>query len=125
MKYAPRSSARAFGRGVNQQRTQNQRSSESNGNRAFTSLGTDGPDALARETAGAVRAWHHSERSIVSRARIHVNPHCEQSLENARRRLHVKPPLLLRPAAAFGRVDSLRHRNAEVLVERDEPIALG
>lgn len=125
MKYAPRSSARAFERGVKQQRTQNQRSSESNGNRAFTSLGTEVPDAPARETAGAVRAWHYSECSIVGWARIHVNPHREQSLENARWWLYVEPPFLLRPAAAFGRVDSLCHRNAEVLVERDEPIALG
>ena len=65
---------------------------------------------------------HHTERPVSFVAVIKVDTHRQDGQKDLHRRLHEEVALLFRPARALGAIDSLRNRNAEILVQRHEPI---
>ena len=80
---------------------------------------------LGADPAVPVRAGHELERAIALIAAVEVEAHRHQLGEDVGRRLHEGAALLVRPAAQRGMLDAGGDRNAQVLVDGHQPVALG
>ena len=76
------------------------------------------------ESAELVRSRDNPKRSALRRARVDMDAHCKDSIEHLRRRLNIDGPLLLRPSGAVRAVNAAPYGNAEILMNRHQPVLL-
>jgi len=103
-------------RSVQEQRAHEQRATLGDEAREhFTSLFPT-LDLLVRQPAARVRAAHDPQRAVVRAAIVQVQAHGKHPFQHRHGRLDVRHASLDRPAVVSGRIDSVRDRNAEILV---------
>lgn len=79
---------------------------------------------LRGQASRPVRAGDELERAVVLAAGIEVHAQGHQLRQQVGGRLDEQAVFLVRPAAQVGMVDPGRDRDAEVLVDGDQPVAL-
>jgi hypothetical protein len=77
---------------------------------------------LCRQPPMPVGAWNHVEWTVLGTTIVQVGTHGDQRFQHVYGRLDVQDALFCRPAGALGVVDALLDRNAQVLVQPDEPV---
>jgi hypothetical protein len=88
-------------------------------------FGTELDRGGGAQASGAMGRWHNFERAILDSTIVNVDAHGEQLLKHLDRRLYIVRAFLLRPRAEGRMIDSCAHRDAKILMKRDEPVAVG
>jgi hypothetical protein len=81
-----------------------------------------GPGRRLRQATVSMRAGHDTERAIPRPAVIEVRAHGNERIQHGHRRLDVENSFLLGPTGARMVCDTFLDRNAQVLVQRNEPV---
>lgn len=69
-----------------------------------------------------MRIWHNMKRPIIRTAVVEMHTHRDHLFEKRKRRLHIPAILFQRPASQALCLRTLAHRDAQVLVNRHQPI---
>ncbi len=113
-----------FGRGVKQQRAHQQGPTPGNRHRLLAARIADLGLGLGIQAPQSMRAGHDAQRPVFGRAGIDMDPDRDEAFKNRDRRLYEEHALLDRPAAAFRILNTLPDRDAQILVQRHEPVGL-
>ena len=123
MQHSSAATARGFGGGMQQQRAHGHRAALPGRANHFDPGITGRGGCLRLHLPVQVRARDDPQRAVFCAASVDVQAHRHQLPQQLGRRLDIQTAFLLGPAAQAGMLHAGRHRDAQVLVHRHQPVA--